>query len=255
MPTPFSHLAIAQRLLKDEQIPSKYRQLFQEEIGAFLLGSIAADARVGNGAPREMTHFYAYGEPMEMHPWRKMLTTYDELWQPKTMAQWAFVAAYVAHLAMDEYWTLNMVGPHFFQPDWRTKRDRFLSLHVLLIFMDQRDLDSLESWQAEALDAAKPENWLPFIGDDDLLSWKQLIYDQIKPGGESQTCEIFGSRTRVGAQFFEDIVRDDERIQQELWDYVPKNVLTDIETEMYAFIRSQLLEYLQESHPVKFDLQ
>lgn len=250
MPTPFSHLAIAQRLLKDEQIPLKYRQMFQEHIGAFLLGSVAADARVGNGAPREVTHFYSYGEEMVMHPWRLMLKLNDELWHPSTTSQWVFVSAYVAHLAMDEYWTLNMVGPHFFSKQWRNRLERFLSLHILLIYMDQRDLDRLETWQADALNSANPDNWLPFIGDDDLKQWQQLIYDQIKPGGISQTCEIFGSRTGVGAEYFEEIVRSDKRIQEELWDYVPKSIFHDIETKMYQFILEQLLDYLKQSQPV-----
>ena len=63
MPTPFTHLEIAQRLLQDERIPMDIRGILTQEKPAFLLGSVAADGRVDLGSARQDTHFYRYDQP------------------------------------------------------------------------------------------------------------------------------------------------------------------------------------------------
>ena len=73
MPTPFTHLRIAQDLLIDERLSPLYRELLARQVPAFQLGGIVADARVASGVGREVTHFYAYGRPISVRPWRLML--------------------------------------------------------------------------------------------------------------------------------------------------------------------------------------
>src|SRR5271170_1852458 len=76
MPTPFTHLYYAQRLLSDPAVPAEQRALLNSYRSAYLLGSVVADAHGLAGMKREDTHFYAFDRPMEDHPWRVMMTQY-----------------------------------------------------------------------------------------------------------------------------------------------------------------------------------
>ncbi|GAB4522789.1 MAG: hypothetical protein OHK0046_35830 [Anaerolineae bacterium] len=247
MPTPFTHLEVAQRLLTDDLIPQATRDLLKAERGAFLLGSIAADARVGSGAPRSTTHFYDYRDGISEHPWRVMVKENSDLLTPKDAAHRAFIAGYVAHLAIDENWSLRMVGPHFAAREWADNAFRFYMLHIILIYMDVRDLAALESWQAEALASAAPQAWLRFMTDDDLYVWQRLIYDQIKPGGISETLTIFGGRIGKAPEEIQAFLDDAVKMESGLWQHIPQTLLHEVETLGYAFAREQLMIYMAES--------
>jgi hypothetical protein len=249
MPTPFTHLETAQRFLADEQLSPDQRALLTAERGAFLLGSIAADARIGAGVPRETTHFYAYDRPIEERPWRVMMQRYPALHTTHSPAQRAFLAGYVAHISIDEYWTLNMVRPYFVKREWNTdSRDfRFLMLHIILSYMDERDLSLLEAWQYESLCAAEPSEWLPFMSDETLVGWRNFIGEQIAPGGESRTLALFGERIGKHADELRAILDSPEQMQHGLWDNVPPDDLARVEAEMYAFAREQMRLYLEEN--------
>ncbi len=245
MPTPFTHLEIAQRLLVDEAIPAVYRDCLRAECGAFLLGNIAADARVGNGAPRGVTHFYDYGRPIVDHPWRVMTQRNPGLMQPHDAAHRAFVAGYVAHLSIDEAWSRNMVGPHFYGRDWADNAFRYYMLHIILIHMDERDLLRLDDWHAPNLAQAAPRDWLPFISDDDLKAWQRLIHDQIKPGGSSRTLDIFGGRIGKTARELRAFLDSPQQMQAGLWQHIAPELLAQTEVTMYQHARQQLVVYLE----------
>jgi hypothetical protein len=247
MPTPFSHLAFAQRLRDDSTVPSTLRGLIETEWSAFLLGSVAADGHILEGVGREVTHFYAYDRPMEDHPWRVMVNQYPALMNAETTADRAFVAGYVGHLSMDEIWSLHMLHPHFADREWAPRAQRFLMLHILLIYMDERDLAVLPNEMANQLRAAQPESWLPFLGDEMLIQWRDLIYRQIKPGGTSETLEIFGQRIHQTPEQLRSILDSPERMQNDLWIHISPALLHEIEEQMYSHAREQMMEYLNEA--------
>lgn len=247
MPTPFTHLAFAQRALNDAALPARYATLLRSAGSGFLLGSVAADARVGAGTPRDRTHFYIYGQDIVEHPWRVMMQRSPALWMPQDAEHQAFVAGYVAHLAMDEYWSLHMVQPHFVQRKWAADRWRYLMLHVILIYMDERDYRTLESWQAETLHHAVPHQWLDFLPDVDLNLWRDLIYEQIKPHGISHTYDIFGQRVGMSAEELRALMDTDQKLHDHLWQYIPLSVLSDVEQGMYRFALEQMTLYLDEA--------
>ncbi len=243
MPTPFTHLYIAQRLLNDPQLPGDMRALLAAECAAFLLGSIAADARVNSGVQRANTHFYRYDEPMNDHPWRVMLAEYPVLERAANSAHRAFLAGYVAHLSVDEWWTERMLREQFLAREWGTDRKfRFFMLHILLIYMDERDYAALEPWQAGTLQGAQPADWLPFIGDADLQAWRDFIAEQV--AGESQTLAVLGARVQRPPEEFRAILDSPERMQADLWAHVPPDTLAQVEARMYTFAREQLVDYL-----------
>ena len=142
MPTPFTHLRIAQELLADERLSPLYRELLRRQLPAFQLGSVVADARVASGVGREVTHFYAYGAPIPTHPWRLMLRQHPS---SEASERRSFISLFWPVMwriwATDEAWTLRMVRPQFWERDWRgvERRDKFFALHLILTVMDERD--------------------------------------------------------------------------------------------------------------------
>ncbi|MBI5668358.1 MAG: zinc dependent phospholipase C family protein [Chloroflexi bacterium] len=242
MPTPFTHLAAAQRLLADDALAPSLRVLLETERPAFLLGSVAADAHPPGGR-REDTHFYTYDRPLTESPWRVMLRRHPTLQPARSPAHRAFLAGYVAHLAMDEIWTRHMLAPHFALGEWGTRGFRFLMLHALLITMDERDLMLLEPWQHPALAAAQPDEWLPFLPDSTLSDWRNFIAEQIKPGGASQTLQVFGARINKTPDELRLILDSPEQMHL-LWENVTPAILADIEAQMYNHAREQMGLYL-----------
>lgn len=246
MPTPFTHLEFAQRLLEDEAVPQ--RAFLRDYRPAFLLGSIAADARVGAGVSREATHFYAYDQAISEHPWRVMLNRHPSLCGPHSAAHRAFLAGYVAHLALDEAWALQFVRPQFIIKDWDAPRNaRFFALHLILIHMDKRDEALLEAWQGEELAAATPRHWLPFMDDDILAVWRDFIAEQIRAGGQSKTVDIFSERLMMPRADLAAVVDSPAEMQKRLWDFVTPSDLQAVEPALYRFTYQQLNQYLAES--------
>lgn len=243
MPTPFTHLEIAQRLLFDEQLPSDLRQELHDSIGAFLLGSIAADARVNAGTDRAATHFYSYTRPIKRPPYQIMLERYPLLNQPTSPDHQAFIIGYIAHLCVDEYWALHMSAPHFYLRRWAADQERYYMLHIILIHMDERDYQHLADWQAEALNSAQPADWLPFMPDEVLRDWQDLIYQQINAPNKSRTLEIFGGRIQKTAEEFRQVLDNPTVIHQRLWQHIPRETLAEVEAGMYAYARQQIALY------------
>ncbi len=247
MPTPFTHLEIAQRLLRDEALPEAIRACLISQRSAFLLGSIVADARVNSGLSRDATHFYRYDAPISEHPWRVMMRRFPTLQTPLDAAHRAFIAGYVAHLSVDETWALQMFRPHFFDGEWSNRYQRFLMLHIILIYMDERDYDLLEAWQYPALCAATPTEWLPFMDDATLVDWRNFIGLQIAPDGESQTLHVLGTRVAKTPQELRSILDSPQKMQHDLWRHVSPDLLARVEHNMYIHAREQLRIFYEET--------
>lgn len=241
MPTPFTHLEIAQRLLDDPQLDSSIRAALNAERSAFLLGSIAADARVSSGLQRENTHFYNYNHPISEAPWRVMLRQYPDLID-SVDAQRAFVAGYVAHLVVDEIWSEEMVRPQFANREWGTRQQRFLMLHIILIYMDERDYSRLLDWQRPTLAEALPAGWLPFINDDDLRTWRDFVANQLPPG-LSETLNVFGGRINREPTELRSILDAPDMMEDQLWENIAPPLLAEVENRMYTQAREMLACY------------
>ncbi|MDQ7026835.1 MAG: zinc dependent phospholipase C family protein [Anaerolineae bacterium] len=242
MPTPFTHLLISHRLLNDRALSQKTRRLITAHPSDFLLGGIIADARPAGGK-RADTHFYHYTEPMPDNPWREMFRHYPSLRQPLSTQHHAFLAGYVAHLAVDEYWSRYMLKPHFADSDWgEDKNDRFFSLHLLLIHMDERDEKALESAIPSRLRQSQAHHWLPFLTDSEICEWRDFIARQLET--ESQTLPVLGKRIQTSVADLRRIMDDTRKMQSRVWDNIAPSVLAHIEAEMYTFAQEQVEIYL-----------
>ena len=248
MPTPFSHLKHAQCLLVDARLPADMRRLLQQQRPSFQLGCIIADARVTGGVGREVTHFYQLGQPISETPWRVMLRRYPLLVQVRGAAHQAFLAGYVAHLALDEYWAENMVRSQFWGREWDIshRRDKLFALHLILTVMDERDQAELHAWQADSLAHCQPQAWLPFLHDDILRDWRDFVSRQIAPGGQSQTLPIFSRRLGCDVATVRGVLDDPQLLHARLWRHISPDLLADIEARAYAYARKQLASYLHE---------
>jgi hypothetical protein len=249
MPTPFTHLEVANRLLCDPLIPEEIRTAFRTYEPAFLLGSICADAKVF-GKDREDTHFYSYIRPITAHPWRVMMEKNPALMHPFNEEHRVFIAAYVAHLAADEHWSLHMLKPHFGDAEWGNNiRWRFFVLNLLMITIDERDLRTLTAEQAQVMKRCEPQTWLPFIPDQTLVEWRDFVADQIPD--DSRTLEVLGERVGKTPEELRFLVDSPAKMTSHLWNHVPKAALAQIETEMYAFTRSQLMIFWEETKDLR----
>lgn len=250
MPTPFSHLKIAQNLLQDGSLAPLYRQLLLGQRPAFQLGSIVADARVASGVGRELTHFYSYQHYITERPWQRLLHQHPTLAQAHEAAHLAFLAGYVAHLAVDEAWALKMVRSHFADKAWTAeRRDKFFALHLILTVMDERDRTELGGWQAASLRGCQPADWLPFMSKETLCGWRDFIAKQLPPAGESQTLDIFGERLGLPPTLIRAVLDDPAEMDERLWRHIPKTLLEAVERQMYVFARDQLARYLTRFMP------
>lgn len=248
MPTPFTHLAYAQRLLSEPGLPPTARALLHAHRPAFWLGSIAADVQTISALRREDTHFYHYERPMTEHPYRVMLARYPSMRAPAEDAARAFVAGYTAHLAMDELWSQHMIGPYFAREDWGPREVRFLALQLVLIVMDERDRAGLDAALAEELGRAAPAGWAPFVGDAHLAEWRDMIARQLAPGGQSETLAVVSSRSPAGMPLTPGRLRamldSPQRMARLLWNHVPPAALHEAEQRMFAAAREQLVDVL-----------
>lgn len=249
MPTPFTHLVTAAHLLEDASLPASLHDALLRETGAFLLGNIAADARVSSGLQREQTHFYAYDRPMLDHPWHVMLHDFPTLLKPETPAQRAFVAGYVAHLALDEVWSLQIVRPYFGQAEWAPGPQRFFLLNALLVAMDMRDYPLLNDWQRPTLLSAAPHRWVPFMTDADLTGWRDFVGLQLPPSGVSQTLDVIGPRVGQTPEALGTFIQSAEAMAP-LYANVPADILAQTEHAMSERARQDLLAYWQATESV-----
>lgn len=247
MPTPFMHLHAAHRFLSDESVSAAVRQFLSAHLGAFLLGNIAPDARVSGGLDRANTHFFDYGPKIEPHAVDAMLAAYPELKFAKEDRR-AFIAGYIAHLAMDVVWAEGMLYMYFYKrKDWADGRTRFNMLHVLLCYLDARDYRQWPEEFSAALESAQPHDWIPVIPDNALAAWRNLIAYQICAECDSQTVPLLGGRVDIGEAGLRDILGNGQRMEDELWHYVPPGVVADIEGQMYDAMKTWVEKYMMET--------
>jgi hypothetical protein len=85
------------------------------------------------------------------------------------------------------------------------------------------------------------------MSDTILSGWRDFVAEQIKPGGDSQTLQVFGSRIGFSPEDLRAILDSPERMETDLWAHITPDLLTEIETAMYRHAREQMLVYWNES--------
>ena len=215
MPTPVMHLALAEELLcKGDLAPAVHRLLTQQR-GPFLLGNTAPDVQTVSGQTRDETHFYSIPRTTDRPAHETLFAAHPKVAWARLLppAQAAFVAGYIAHLALDELWLDDIFLRYFGgQQDWGTWPERSFLHNVLRTWMDRRDLQQLNGTVAMALRKAEPRGWLPFVEDVHLEAWRDWLAKQLGPGRNLQTAEVFAQRMGVPVAEVEAVLRSPQQM-------------------------------------------
>jgi hypothetical protein len=222
MPTPFTHLATAPEILAAPVLPAEVRAALMAQRPAFLLGNIAPDVQTVSGQPREATHFFPV--PLNMAPpaQARMFRAHRRLARRAGLppGQAAFVAGYVAHLVLDQRWVAEIFEPVFGpQQTWGSFRERLYLHNVLRAHWDDGDLARLPAGLDDELRAARPEGWLPFEADAHLVTWRDLVADQLGPGA-GRTVEVFAQRMRADPAALAALLADPAELERRLFVHV-----------------------------------
>lgn len=227
MPTPINHLIMARELVESGLLTAAAQTLLEEQSGAFLLGHTAPDVQTVSEQPREATHFYHIPPSDEQPAHLALLTAYPDLAHPAQMApdRAAFLCGYLAHLRADELWWRQVFAPCFGEAAaWGTWKERLFLHNVLRTYLDRQDQARLNGRVVTALAGATPRNWLPFVSDDALCAWRDLLVQQLQPGQHIHTAEVFAARMRVPTQWIEDTLRNPHEMAR-LFHHAPSSLL------------------------------
>jgi hypothetical protein len=235
MPTPFMHLALAEEVLQGDELSRTASNLLHQQRGPFLLGNTAPDVQTVSGQARIESHFYTLPRTTDRPAHESLFATHPALAQPAELppAQAAFVAGYIAHLLLDELW-LDDIFLRFFSEDWASRRQRAFIHNVLRTWADRQDRQRLNGTVAAALYEAEPQRWLPFVDDDNLRAWRDWLIQQLSPGQDTHTTEVFAQRMGVSTTDIEALLSSPDMMAAQVFSRVDQAALRSFHDTGYA---------------------
>ena len=245
MPTPFTHLALAAVILDGDDLPPVTARLLRAQRGAFLLGNVAPDVQTLSGQDRFETHFYtlpptsntpAQDVLFAAHP---SLAKVAELPLPHA----AFIAGYVAHLALDELWLRQVFVP-FYRESALPWTERVFQHNLLRAWVDRQDRARLNGYVAAALQETRPEEWLPFVSDEALVKWRDWIVEQLRPGQHVQTTDVFSQRMGIPAAEMEAVLASPAQMADRVFSRIPPGTLRAFRETGWAVSAEAVTRYL-----------
>ena len=160
-----------------------------------------------------------------------MMARYPQLANANSLAadQAVFIAAYSAHLMLDLIWFRQIVVPMFYDaPQLGDVRQRHFLHLILLSYLDKLALEVVPDMAGDTLSSAQPAGWLPFAADEDLRRWRDFLVPQLRPGGRSQTVEIYARRLQMTAEAFAVKLDNGVWLQKNLFDHVSVTAVQEI---------------------------
>ena len=214
------HLQIAERILESARLEPQLRELVRGHLPAFYLGNVAPDYQTITDTPRENTHFYHLPPDPGDDACRTMFTRYPALVDASSLRpeHAIFVTAYCSHLLLDLLWYREILIPDFLGPgDWQDHRHRFIVHNTLLTYLDKKAFDVLPQDAASTLEAAVPDEWLPFASNGELSAWRDLLVSQLMPGATMHTVEIYAGRLSMSPEEFSDNLDRQEWMEEHVF--------------------------------------
>ena len=242
------HLQVAERIRRNERLSEDLRSKIVKHMPAFYLGSVAPDVQTVSGAPRADTHFYELPPDADHQAHVEMLIRHPELAcaSELTYVRALFVAAYRAHLLLDLRWYREVLIPFFVtRTDWADLKQRFLAHNILLTFLDQMAVDSLPASARETLLAGDPDSWLPFVKDVDLLRWRDMLADQLRPGGSLLTMEIYAARLSMSPGEFAAHLQEPAWMEGQVFEKVPVDFVQAMMTSAVEESAGLISDYMK----------
>lgn len=227
VPTPFYHLSVACELLNHPEMPPQLQGMLHDQRGIFYFAKTAPDVQVISNQTREETHFYDIPITEKSAAWEDMWAAYPRLQDPKNLdpSQAVFVAGYICHLQADQKWLMEIVFPYFVDTEDGSFKNRHFIHDTLRSYLDAEALAAFPSDLRSCLEGVDPQDWVPFVEDDHFRDWRDYLTEQLHPGAEIKTIEVFAERQGISKQNFEALLRSDKRMQAEVFAYIPKEAL------------------------------
>ena len=199
------HLEIAEMIRSSDRLLEPFKEYIDRDFPAFYLGSVAADVQSVADIKREDTHFYYVPPRSDEQAYETMLKSYPQIANSRAIPRdhAVFIAGYCAHLMLDLRWYHEVLIPFFVENEnWASHHRAFLVHNTLLTYLDKSAVDELPASAPETLSSAQPKNWLPFAADSDLVKWRDLLVQQLKPGAMLQTVEVYARRMGMSPKEF-----------------------------------------------------
>lgn len=249
MPTPFYHLSIAEEILAHPELDPDVRRFLHAQKAAFFLGKTAPDVQSLSGQPRPETHFYRVPLRSSAMPWEKMFSRFPQIADPARLdpAHAAFTSGYICHLQADIIWIIDLFVPYFLPRVTRNYRRQVGYLHnVLRAYLDEHILAELRTDIGSCLSSVDPGGWLPFVEDGWMVEWRNFLSEQLMPGAESKTVEVFAQRSDVPVDEFISLLHDEARMEAEVFAFVPREVLLEYRDKLVSANLKLLAGFLTE---------
>lgn len=247
VPTPFYHLSIAAELLAHPDLTNEIQGMLQARQSAFYFGNTAPDVQSVSGQRRDDTHFFGIPPQWDPPPWQVLLAKYRKLARPAGLdsSHAAFMAGYLCHLQADISWVAQIFIPVFWeQKEWADFKRRLFYHNVVRTYLDGYFLQNLPGGMSERLMAAVPNAWLPFVEDQYLCKWRDYLADQLQPGAQIETIEVFARRQGISVEEFTDLVNSEDRMEAEIFSHIPRQLLVEYRQKLIQDNVQLLLEYL-----------
>jgi hypothetical protein len=252
MPNAQTHLASVCDLLDRQETRSAFPWLLRDETAsAFLMGAISPDARIFSGQSREATHFFnipAAAPRPDTLPQATMLAAWPELADPACLdrARAAFVAGYITHLLMDLVWVEQVVMHGLFMPGlaWGPDHPNWWQYCLLMTYLEYQAAGRLPAQVGHLLAQAVPCNWLPFIGDQHLVAWRDHVAGRIMDGSTLAISRMFARSNNMTPEELEAIVLSEDRMADEAFSLVPRRQVQAFEAETALRSAQAVADYL-----------
>jgi len=242
------HLALGEAILDGNSLPQAVRHLLVQQRGSFLLGHTAPDVQAVSQQPREQTHFYSIPRTTRRPAYEALFAAHPRLCRASGLppAQVAFVAGYIAHLLLDELW-LEYIFERYFLQEWGPLHERLFLHNVLRTWMDRQDQRRLNGSLVAALRGAHPAGWLPFVSDKHLYRWRDWLIEQLMPGHQVQTAEVFARRMGVPVADVEAVLRSPQQMEARLFCHLPQTALQSFQNVGYERSVALIRRYVDPS--------
>lgn len=241
MPTPFMHLHIAEMIREQAGENGRFASILSASWPAFYLGSVAPDCQEIAGISREATHFYGVPPQPDNQAYPRMLATYPQLADGTALppAQAMFVAAYSVHLMYDLIWFREVLVPYFVNAKrWAAAfEERLMVHHVVLTYLDKLAYESLPETAVSTLSSAQPDHWLPFVSDEVLCQWQNLLVAQLEPAGELSTINVYADRLGITPAAFATNLNSPNWMDAHVFQFIP---IEEIQAKMETAVADSI---------------
>jgi hypothetical protein len=111
--------------------------------------------------------------------------------------------------------------------------------------LDKLAYDALPETAVTTLSSAVPNQWLPFVSDEALRQWQDLLVAQLEPTGELETINVYAGRLGMTPAAFAANLNSPAWMDEHVFRYIP---IGEIQAKMETAVTDSITlisNYLQ----------